>query len=156
YAVCNGTGLNGGSPWDADGAFIAKQAFKVSDIPDGASNTAMFSESTLGEGTQSTVGAAPAPLNTVYAYLSGQPLSDSACASATLWNFEKLRGFMWASGEIRCASYNHYLLPNSPQVDCVTFEIQGGVSRFTALGWKAARSRHNGGVNLALCDGSAR
>jgi prepilin-type N-terminal cleavage/methylation domain-containing protein/prepilin-type processing-associated H-X9-DG protein len=156
YAVCNGTGLNGGSPWDGDGAFIAKQTFKVSDIADGASNTAMFSESTLGEGTESAVGAPPAPLSTVYAFLSGQPLSDNACASATSWNYEKLRGFMWASGEIRCASYNHYYPPNPPQSDCMTFDIFPGPARLTALGWKAARSRHNGGVNLALCDGSAR
>ena len=38
----------------------------------------------------------------------------------------------------------------------MTFDIFPGPARFTALGWKAARSRHNGGVNLALCDGSVR
>ncbi len=156
YAFCNGTGLNGGSPWDADGAFIAKRTMRIADLADGTSNTAMISESTLGEGTESASGLPPAPLATAYAYLSGRPLSDNACAAATMWNVERLRGFMWASGEIRCTSYNHYYPPNAPQVDCVTFDVRPGPTRYTAMGWRAARSRHNGGVNLALCDGSVR
>jgi prepilin-type N-terminal cleavage/methylation domain-containing protein/prepilin-type processing-associated H-X9-DG protein len=157
YAACNGSGGNGGSPWDADGAFIAKRVMRIADITDGTSNTAMLSESTLGEGTESASGPQPpAPLPTVYAYLSGQPLSEDACARATLWNYQRLRGFLWASGEIRCASYNHYFSPNTAQADCVTFDVRPGPARFTALGWRAARSRHSGGVNLALCDGSVR
>jgi prepilin-type N-terminal cleavage/methylation domain-containing protein/prepilin-type processing-associated H-X9-DG protein len=156
YAFCNGTGTNGGSPWDADGVFIAKRALRIGDIADGTSNTAMLSESTLGQGTESASGPPPAPLSTAYGYLSGQPLSDGACAATTLWNVERLRGFMWASGEIRCASYNHYFPPNAVQADCVTFDIRPGPARYTALGWRAARSLHSGGVNLALCDGSVR
>jgi prepilin-type processing-associated H-X9-DG protein len=156
YAFCNGTGTNGGSPWGADGVFVAKRSLRVADITDGTSNTAMLSESTLGQGTASASGQAPPPLSFVYAYLSGQPLSANACAGATLWNVEQLRGYMWASGEIRCASYNHYLRPNAPQADCVTFDAQPGPTRYTALGWRAARSLHSGGVNLALCDGSVR
>ena len=111
---------------------------------------------TLARHIEHFTGAAPGPLSLVYAYLAGAPLDENACASATLWNFQKLRGFMWASGEIRCGSYNHYFLPNAQQSDCITLDIQPGPTRFTALGWKAARSRHSGGVNLALCDGSVR
>ena len=156
YAFCNGSGTNGGSPWDADGAFVANRRLRVADIADGTSNTAMLSESTLGEGAESATGPPPAPLATVYAYLSGLALSEATCAQATLWNVERRRGFMWASGEIRCTSYNHYLPPNAPQADCVTLELRPGPERYTALGWRAARSRHEGGVNLALCDGSVR
>src|SRR5438874_195780 len=94
YAVCNGTGTNGGSPWDADRPFIAKKTFRVSDIADGTSNTAMMSESTLGEGAESATGAAPAPASLVYAWLAGIPLDEGSCASATIWNFERRRGFM--------------------------------------------------------------
>jgi prepilin-type N-terminal cleavage/methylation domain-containing protein/prepilin-type processing-associated H-X9-DG protein len=156
YAFSNGSGTNGGSPWNADGVFIAKQRFRVSDIPDGTSNTAFGSESILGEGTESASGAAPAPLDVVYAYLGGAPLSDSACAGASQWNVQRLRGFMWASGEIRCASYNHYYPPNAKVPDCVTFDLTPGSTLYTANGWRAARSRHSGGVNLLLADGSVR
>jgi prepilin-type N-terminal cleavage/methylation domain-containing protein/prepilin-type processing-associated H-X9-DG protein len=156
YAFCNGSGQNGGSPWDADGVFVAKRAMRIADISDGTSNTAMIAESTLGQGAPSASGPPPAPLSTVYAYLAGQALNETACAAATLWNVEQLRGFMWASGEIRCASYNHYFPPNAVQADCVTFDARPGPTRYTALGWRAARSLHGGGVNLALCDGSVR
>jgi prepilin-type N-terminal cleavage/methylation domain-containing protein/prepilin-type processing-associated H-X9-DG protein len=156
YAFCNGTGTNGGSPWDADGTFIVQRGMRLADIADGASNTAMLSESILGEGAESATGPPPAPLPTVYAYLGGQVLSESACANATLWNVEQRRGFLWASGEIRCASYNHYFPPNAVQTDCITYDVRPGPQRYTALGWRTARSRHSGGVNLALCDGSVR
>jgi prepilin-type N-terminal cleavage/methylation domain-containing protein/prepilin-type processing-associated H-X9-DG protein len=156
YAFCNGTGTNGGSPWNADGVFVAQMRFRITDIPDGTSTTAFASESILGDGPASAAGPQPAPADVVYAFLSGLPLSDSACAGASLWNFQQPRGFAWATGEIRCASYNHFYPPNPPQWDCVTFDLRAGPMQFTANGWKAARSRHSGGVNLALADGSIR
>src|SRR4051794_35054769 len=45
------------------------------------------------------------------------PLSPAACAGASYWNSQKPRGSLWASGEVRCASYNHFLLPNDPTYD---------------------------------------
>ncbi len=40
--------------------------------------------------------------------------------------------------------YNHYLTPNSQQLDCATYHNPG---------WKAARSLHPGGVNTLFGDG---
>ena len=156
YAFCNGTGTNRGSPWEADGVFIAQTRFRITDIADGTSTTAFASESILGDGPAAATGALPAPADVVYGFLSGTPLSDSACAAASQWNFQQPRGFMWASGEIRNASYNHYYPPNPPQWDCVTYDLRAGQMQFTANGWRAARSRHSGGVNLQLGDGSVR
>jgi prepilin-type processing-associated H-X9-DG protein len=59
---------------------------------------------------------------------------------------------MWATGEIRCGSYDHYYTPNSQMYDCVNNDL----TTFTAMGFRAARSRHLGGVNLLLGDGSVR
>jgi prepilin-type processing-associated H-X9-DG protein len=63
---------------------------------------------------------------------------------------------MWSSGEIRCAAYNHYYTPNPPQYDCVTNDLNPGPGQYTAVGFRAARSNHSGGVNVLNADGSVR
>jgi prepilin-type N-terminal cleavage/methylation domain-containing protein/prepilin-type processing-associated H-X9-DG protein len=161
YAVCVGTGTsNGAAPygqtWGADGMFQAHIGSRPTDITDGLSNTAMMSESSLGEGDESTTTRPPDP-QTYYAYVSfGTALTPANCNAATSFNLSNRRGFLWATGEIRCASYNHFLPPNSATPDCVTNDMNPGPGQFTAVGFRAARSRHQGGVNLLLGDGSVR
>ena len=162
YAACIGTGTTGGvapfgSPWASDGMFQAKMPTYFADVVDGLSNTVCFSESSRGNGPEGVSGPIPGKPEDVYAYLpGGTALSEAACASASNWNVDRRRGFMWASGEIRCASYNHYYPPNSPLYDCITNDYTPGPGIYTALGFRAARSRHTGGVNVLLGDGSVR
>jgi prepilin-type N-terminal cleavage/methylation domain-containing protein len=164
YAACIGSGENSstggtlGSPWNADGVFRAKERTRIAEVADGTSNTVAFSESHLGAGAESASGTTPPAKNDeVYGYLVfGTPLSESACAAPAQWNVERRRGFMWASGEIRCAAYNHFLPPNSPQWDCVANDVTPGPGLYTALGFRAARSRHASGVSCLLADGSVR
>ena len=123
YGACVGSGTtNGGppygSPWDADGMFRAGENGTFAEISDGLSYTAAFSESTLGAGPTMAAGPIPGDPQKVYANVP-PPLTPTACASANLWNVQLPRGYLWASGEIRCASYNHYYTPNSPHYDCV-------------------------------------
>jgi prepilin-type N-terminal cleavage/methylation domain-containing protein/prepilin-type processing-associated H-X9-DG protein len=161
YAVCVGTGTtNGGppfgSPLNSDGMFTAGFSFRVTDIIDGSSNTAMMSESLLGDGQENASGPmqlTPYQVQTMYAYTGfGTPLSDAACANATQWNVSNRRGFMWASGEMRCGSYNHYYTPNAPIYDCVTNDL----TTITSMAFRAARSRHVNGVNVLFGDGGVR
>ena len=163
YVFCAGTGTkrNGqdylGSLWYTDGAFMAKVRQSFGAITDGTSNTVMISESTLGTGMESAT-TAPGDIRTAYVYAgyTVDVLSDGACAAGTQWNYEYRRGFSWTSGEYRCASYNHYYLPNQKDMDCIANEnyMAGTESASTSLGFRAARSWHTGGVNVALLDGS--
>lgn len=154
----NGDPLQNGSPLNADGVFFADSRIRVADITDGTSTTAAFSESLLGDGPDSV---ATLPTNVdmrrVYAYVPyapGNSLTDSYCTGTpSLYNVAQRKGFAWYAGEIRCASYNHYNVPNSVNIDCVVNAKDFGN---TAMGWKAARSLHTGGVNLLMCDGAAR
>ena len=135
--------------------FEAQVTHRLLDVTDGLSNTAMMSETTLGDGPEGATGAIPGSPQTVYAYAGfGTLLSDAVCASATQWNVSQHRGFMWASGEMRCASYNHYYTPNSPICDCVTNEGANTPTPYESDAFRAARSHHTGGVNMLLGDGS--
>jgi prepilin-type processing-associated H-X9-DG protein len=113
----------------------------------------MMSESLLGDGPENASGPIPGRPDVVYAFTGfGTPLGDAACAGATQWNVSNRRGFMWASGEMRCGSYNHYYTPNAPTYDCVTNDL----TTITSFAFRAARSRHAGGVNVLFGDGGVR
>lgn len=157
YAACAGTGAGGGTSIDTDGLFYVNSATRFRDILDGTSHTVAFSESLLGTGPEATSQRALVDMQTDYAFVFGTPLAESTCASPFQWNVSNRKGFAWANGEYRCALYNHHYSPNSPQHDCMANQVQGLVEvRYRVFGWRAARSRHPGGVNLALADGSTR
>jgi prepilin-type N-terminal cleavage/methylation domain-containing protein/prepilin-type processing-associated H-X9-DG protein len=152
YAMCAGSGAGGGTPRDTDGVFYMNSQTTPAKITDGLSKTALISESILGQ---------PQPTNhdpkNDYKFVFGSPLSDANCAATAQWNMSDPRGFAWVNGEFRCALYNHYMKPNSAVFDCMGVQLGGGVKlQFTPYGWRAARSNHPGGVNVALADGSLR
>jgi prepilin-type N-terminal cleavage/methylation domain-containing protein len=159
YCANQGSGIyasGNGSPYSSNGVMFANSRVRISDITDGTTNTACMSESVLGDGTRSVFGPnPPGPPQTTYGYLMSfqSSLDDASCAAPSAWNFTDLRQFLWYSGEIRNTAYNHYYTPNSKNYDCITNAQALG---FTAIGWKAARSLHAGGVHLLLCDGSTR
>jgi len=157
YAACAGSGAGGGTAIDSDGIFFVNSKTRFRDIGDGTSHTVTFSESLLGTGPENTSDRSRIDSATDYAFVYGTPLTESSCASPFQWNVANRKGFAWVSGEYRCALYNHYRSPNTPQIDCIANQITGAPEvRYSVYGWRAARSRHANGVNLTMADGSAR
>jgi prepilin-type processing-associated H-X9-DG protein len=160
YVGNTGTGAGGGTPFQdegADGVFYVNSKTTMSEFLDGQSNTVIMSESTLGTGDENTVD--PSFVNnspqTVYRFVYAAPLTDTLAENATSWNVSNRRGFMWLNGEYRCTLYNHYYGPNSATPDCIGLTFNPDPARlYTGYGWRAARSRHPGGVNVAKGDGS--
>lgn len=72
-------------------------------------------------------------------------LSAANCAAST--SLVADRGALWADGAYNDGLYNNVRTPNFPEMDCV---------QHSNPAWKAARSRHSGGVNALLADGSVR
>ena len=152
YAVCAGSGAGGGTPEETDGIFFVNSRTRLGEISDGVSNTIAASESTLGAS-----GASVQTVTDAYKFVFAAPLNDVACTVPLAWNYQDPRGFAWVSGEYRCALYNHYLTPNADQHDCISNRLGGSPrTRWVPFGWRAARSRHSGGVNVALADTAVR
>jgi prepilin-type N-terminal cleavage/methylation domain-containing protein/prepilin-type processing-associated H-X9-DG protein len=147
YVACSGSNASGDA-MAGDGLFcgvnldVVKNAgVTVTGVTDGLSNTVAFSESLLGVGGTVPAGATDVQLY----YKNASPLSQANCEASTALVPD--RGAVWADGAYNYGLYNHVRPPNSPQMDCI---------QHSNPGWKAARSRHEGGVNALLGDGSVR
>jgi prepilin-type N-terminal cleavage/methylation domain-containing protein len=163
YAGCAGDGAGGGTPFGdegANGAFYINSRTTKLDVEDGMGNTIFLSESTLGTGPEATTNPVYIQQSpqTVYRFVFTAPLTDALANSATRFNHQNRRGFMWVNGEYRCTLYNHYYGPNSSTPDCIGVKLIAPtpVKRHSAYGWRAARSWHPGGVCVARGDGSTK
>lgn len=153
YAVCAGSGAGGGTPRDTDGVFFFNSETTPAQITDGLSKTALASESLLGQPQSGS----PHDPQVEYKFAFSAPLTDAGCNATAQWNVSDPRGFAWVNGEFRCGLYNHRETPNSTVPDCMGVPLGGSLqTRYTPYGWRAARSNHNGGVNVLLADGSLR
>jgi prepilin-type processing-associated H-X9-DG protein len=127
------------------GAFWYQSAVRTMAIRDGTSQTAMFSERCLGVLVHPDIRAD---------YYVTDP-SISACARATpgltarYVNRLQQSGGRWADGAMFYTRYHGILAPNQPSCNF-------GSDDWNGQQIVTATSRHPGGVNLMLADGSAR
>jgi len=149
YVACQGSGAEGGSYDAADGAFYIDSQTRAKDVTDGLSNTVFFSEHLIGSGAaDSTRGEANMTNEGILASVwnaAATTIDDAWCLNDSSDVIYK-RGEKWADGSVNDTGYHHFRSPNTLINDCY--------SRFAAI--KSARSRHTGGVQVLLGDGSAR
>ena len=141
----------------------------IAGVGDGTSNTIAFFERHRGSGDQSKVNP-----GTVYTggpgttwgmpsyvlsniadtnYLNNTEIPacgqfGKTAGPGAIWPWS---GYYWAAGEYTNSVGNFALTPNHKTVDCSAW---GGVG--TGIGFFSARSRHPGGVNVGMTDGSVR
>ena len=70
-------------------------------------------------------------------------MTTTECLSSTSYRWDRQTN--WIDGDYRHTLYDHYLTPNSTTYDCLRGPMHG---------WRTARSRHPGGVNILFADGS--
>lgn len=158
---CNYRINEGVGPWflqnshfvdSANGLFEDLRVTRAASVPDGLSHTAAFSERLRGSGTDEPGD----PERDAYQMIRQVYTADQAlqmCRIVGRRGSTKVftasgRWWFW-SGRER-THYTHAQPPNGPIPDCLMPRLE------TAPGVATARSRHHGGVNALMADGSLR
>jgi prepilin-type N-terminal cleavage/methylation domain-containing protein/prepilin-type processing-associated H-X9-DG protein len=151
YRACAGTkpyNVNFGTPGGQgvnDGAFWYQSSVRSGRLRDGSGNTAVFSERCLGDSGQPDAKAdyylSPPTLT---ACAGASPVATPRYAVDHEWS-----GQRWADGNMFYTRYNHIFAPNRVSCTFADNDITGEVV-------VSATSRHPGGVNVLMGDGSVR
>ncbi|WP_406695281.1 DUF1559 domain-containing protein [Singulisphaera sp. Ch08] len=159
YAMNHGSGLDGvfhpGNGVASDGLCWVNGLVQFASITDGTSNTLVFTESLVGPGTAPALSTSTPDLQTYRASTSAGDQNTANAADAggyaaisslvTGWNGTRHNN--WLRGSVPDGPIlNGRFVPNSGVPDLV----------FKSAKITAARSRHSGGVNACLVDGSVR
>lgn len=162
YAFCLGDTGQNVNQWDAGrqvrGMFFFQSGLGVRDCTDGTSNTIMMGEIGISNGDGTLTDIVGQVADGVFQGDKGVPwavTNPSACLAQVSGrqyiptaNVHSLRGNRWADGCVSSTGFQTILPPNSPSCDESGWDAGSGVY--------SAGSRHTGGVNVVMGDGSVR
>ena len=132
------------------GVFYFLSKVRFAGVTDGLSNTIFFSEKIRGQGTPNA--------RTDLFVIPHQTSLDATFAACTNINtltatpLTSKYGYSWVMGENCCTQYNHVAKPNSNS--CGGTGFPGSMTNMAMQ--VSAASRHTGGVQCMLGDGSVR
>ncbi len=139
------------------GIFYYQSSVRMANVTDGLSNTMFFSEKIRGTGTNDPdarsdsmvmAGAInPTPTAIDATYAACQALSPTTSLRLT-----KSQGMSWVMGEMCCTAYNHVAPPNAQT--CAGTGFPGTMANMPMQ--VPPSSRHSGGVNGLMGDGTVR
>ncbi|MFO0954843.1 MAG: DUF1559 domain-containing protein, partial [Isosphaeraceae bacterium] len=136
------------------GIFYFRSGVTMASVTDGLSNTAFFSEKIRGNDindadarSDSLIFSPAGIVDMDTAYNACQRMNPTTTARLT-----RRQGMSWVMGEMCCTSYNHVAPPNAKT--CAGTGFPGNMANMPMQ--VPPSSRHPGGVNLLLGDGSVR
>ncbi len=136
------------------GVFYFRSSVRLASVSDGLSNTAFFSEKIRGtdindpDARSDSLIISPAGIVDMdTAYNACQRMNPQTTTRLT-----RRQGMSWVMGEMCCTSYNHVAPPNSKT--CAGTGFSGNMANMPMQ--VPPSSRHPGGVNVLMGDGSAR
>ena len=139
-----------------NGIFLTNEVVRIAQVVDGTSSTALFSEKVRGDGNDASVevlsdffqiGDNSLTATAAQVYLNCTSIKPANMAGAS--NQTSYAGRDWINGNYMTTRYTHIMPPNS-------WSCSRGNSPNNEGGATTASSRHTGGVNMALADGSVR
>ncbi len=128
----------------ADGIFYYLSKVRLTDITDGTSNTAMFSEKLRGQGfphPRTDMFTMPNTNSLDSTYGSCQALNPNSATPLT-----SKQGYSWVMGEMCCTTYNHVSTPNS--ISCAGTGFPGSMANMAMD--VPPSSNHTNGINVLL------
>ncbi len=134
------------------GIFYFLSHVSIAAITDGTSNTAFFSEKIRGTGTRDGNAHSDSLIMSPVTSLLATYQTCSSMNPLTSTRLTLRQGMSWVMGEMCCTSYNHVSTPDT--TTCAGTGFTGSMANMPMQ--VPPSSRHPGGVNMMMGDGSAR